>query len=110
MDIEGLTFHLWKQEVFEKIGQQYGGLVTVNRQTKSLAYLREARIKVKKGEHGFIPTFFDVEENGSKWKVKLRVIRKRKDNSYLSSSDGKVEEGKKIVDSYTWQQGKAKCI
>ena len=62
---------------------------------KDLLILERLRIKVKKGEHGFIPAFFYVEENGSKWKVKLRVIRKRKNNSYLSSSDCKVEEGKK---------------
>lgn len=43
LGIEGLPFHLWKHEVFEKIGQQCGGLVMVDRETKRLAYLREAK-------------------------------------------------------------------
>ena len=45
LGIEGLHFHLWKQEMFEKIGHQCGGPVMVDR------IIMSWRISIPKKEH-----------------------------------------------------------
>lgn len=102
--IKGLPFHLWKKKVFGKIGSYCGGLIKISR-------ISEARIKVKKGVSGFIPTEFTVKESGTKWKVRLRVIKEEK--QFRCSTDFSLMKVIRMEENQgpcKWQHGKEECM
>lgn len=72
----GLPFHMWRMDVFEKIGECCGGCIEVHNETIKMKDLREAKIKVRKPETGFIPAAISVLEGGTEVVVAMRVLLK----------------------------------
>ncbi|KAM7460899.1 hypothetical protein LguiA_029020 [Lonicera macranthoides] len=66
-----------RREVFEKIGNQCGGLLTIDKSTVSNSRLFAPRIKVSGNSSGFIPAEIDlVGKRKEKCTIRLKVLSK----------------------------------
>lgn len=74
--IEGLPFHFWREEVFRKIAENVGGLVKIDRQTRLLDNLFQARIKVKGAEKCISQAYLDVQLGDSKFTLRVWPLSK----------------------------------
>ncbi|KAF8405817.1 hypothetical protein HHK36_007894 [Tetracentron sinense] len=70
----GLPFHLWKEDVFNKIGELCGGLADIHNSTINLSFLSFAIIRVKEGGTLTIPRMVTVQEKGKLYPVEITII------------------------------------
>ncbi|KAK9929194.1 hypothetical protein M0R45_026300 [Rubus argutus] len=71
IEIEGLPFNLWTNEIFKQIGDACGGYLETDYGTENFQTLFAARIKVKSNESGLIPEFVDVIGNFEAFYVRI---------------------------------------
>ncbi|KAM7482030.1 hypothetical protein LguiB_006613 [Lonicera macranthoides] len=64
IEFTDLPLNLWRREVFEKIGNQCGGLLTIDKSTVSMSRLFAPRVKVSGNSSGFIPAEIDLVGKG----------------------------------------------
>ncbi|KAM7477794.1 hypothetical protein LguiA_026007 [Lonicera macranthoides] len=77
IEFTDLPLNWWRREVFEKIGSQCGGLITIDKSTVSMSRLFAPRIKVSGNSSGFIPAEIDLVGKGKeKCTIRLKVLSK----------------------------------
>ncbi|KAM7473797.1 hypothetical protein LguiB_021040 [Lonicera macranthoides] len=77
IEFTDLPLNWWRREVFEKIGNKCGGLLTIDKSTVSMSRLFAPRIKVSGNSSGFIPAEIDLVGKGKeKCTIRLKVLSK----------------------------------
>ncbi|KAI8001948.1 hypothetical protein LOK49_LG09G01948 [Camellia lanceoleosa] len=71
-----LPFKLWNTRIFEQIGAKCGGLLAVDRRTKTFENLFEARLKVKGSNSGFLPSTVEVSTDEGAVTVRVKTLTK----------------------------------
>ncbi|KAK9927791.1 hypothetical protein M0R45_024957 [Rubus argutus] len=110
IEIEGLPFNLWTNEIFKQIGDACGGYLETDYETENLLTLFAARIKVKSNEFGLIPEFVDVIGNFEAFYV--RIHPSTLPSHYGNTKWKNASKEKKSVDaqtriSHSWEKLKA---
>ncbi|KAK9905221.1 hypothetical protein M0R45_000415 [Rubus argutus] len=110
IEIEGLPFNLWTNEIFKQIGDACGGYLETDYETENLLTLFTARIKVKSNEFGLIPEFVDVIGNSEAFYV--RIHPSTLPSHYGNTKWKNASKEKKSVDaqtriSHSWEKLKA---
>ena len=110
IEIEGLPFNLWTNEIFKQIGDACGGYLETDYGTENFQTLFAARIKVKSNESGLIPEFVDVIGNFEAFYV--RIHPSTLPSHYGNTKWKNASKEKKSVDaqtriSHSWEKLKA---
>lgn len=74
--MEDIPLKWWTKEIFQEIGDRYGGLLDINHRTDSMQQLFSAKIKVRGIESGFIPAEMDMGIGDDKFTIKLKIVSK----------------------------------
>ena len=97
MRIVGLPVSLWSPEILKRVGDECGGFITVDEQTKTMGELQWARILVRsRGEIKPSVLEFEVEEEvyavSLWWECRPVLRRNRRQEAGRHSSEVRGEE------------------
>ena len=98
MIIEGLPLNMWNIHVFKTIGKSLGGLLDVAPETKTLSFLKFAKIKVGGLEGGFMDPILEILCQGLKVSLGIFAISNPRIHSEGGNTFGLITRAIRAVE------------